>query len=560
MISLRHSRILLRGVMLLLFFFSIEQAWAGVYLYRAEGFFREGNTSEALKAFEKVRKIDPNNLRLLKGIALLEEKNALNAKEVSIYLRGMKAFEDYLNVMPYDGRAYLSLARLRLELAKRTGEKGFSPRDLEAVKKLLAEAKRRSPHDAGIRFEAGKIFLTQNIPLSPEEQATVLEDIRHAVELKFYLKKSPYVENPSPYLEQACELLWTRYADIALLRAVTPEDLVSYQTLSKFLKKKGLWKYLEAVDLRVRELEEKNYRELCGQGEAELLKGDFTRAFLAFRKAFWLRNWLYLRAKAGMLAAQEGRGLGWPEDVTPWKEKYPVTLKAILENEDEDLRLILPFLRTLVNKTNDPYLMGLYEYWMGNDQAAERELEKTKKSQVPRRLKAKIQSRLGNAKEAVLLLAPVLQEKTPDPRELQLLSTEAKKVGDFSSGEAADRRLLQAKEMILGAEAWETSNASSRDYFKAMPVFLLPGRVRFRIAVKNSCAACPAGEYVLFFLDGKELGGKFLEGSDWRSVVFDIQTEGGKHWLKAQRLSYEPEISVAKDLALDLGSVEVSAL
>ena len=351
---------LIRGGALVLFFFCIQKAWAGLSFYQGERAFKAQHYEQALFYFQKAVKQDPSNPRLIYDLGQAEWRRALSTKNERGFERASLHFRKLTRLLPFYGRGwlYLGLSELARE---RLSEDGVQPSEWREIKDLFIQARQKEPGSLWISYHVGESYLSQWGLLTEAERKMAFDQMRRAMAPRPQGPSSPFLDKPSTFLRQGLPFLWKQFGDFDLLRSMVPRDSSSYRYFLDFLSERNLWNYREIIEPDYFGIQKTAYERECQRGEEALSRKEFKRAFWAFRKAFWMRSWSYPKAKAGILVAQMAMGK-LPEGLHPlWKEDYHKTLRSILTDEDDPVgEFLLRKLGPVVQKAGDKELMALY--------------------------------------------------------------------------------------------------------------------------------------------------------------------------------------------------------
>ncbi len=310
-----------------LFFLCLQKSWAGALFYEGQGAFKRQDWVRAVPAFKKAEKWDSKNPELAYLLGQTALKLGRQRKEKGWLELARSRFEKVTAGLPYFGRAWLYRGLVQIALKEQNRE----------TLNFFLQAREKEPGNAWVAYAIGVNFLQQDSLLSDEDRKMAVSEIKRSIRLSSQKASSQFLEKPSPFLKPALTFLWGRSRDFSLLESVVPVDRASYRSFLEWMDQNGLWKYRDRIFSVYLKLQREAYEFQCRRGEELLKKGKYKKAYWAFRKAFWMRNWSWLRAEAGILLAEKAMGQ-WPEGMHPlWKEDVQKTLEKISEEEDEDL-------------------------------------------------------------------------------------------------------------------------------------------------------------------------------------------------------------------------------
>ncbi len=335
-----------------LFFLCLQKSWAGALFYEGQRAFKRQDLSRTISAFKKAEKWDSKNPELAYLLGQTALELGRQRKEKSWLELAQSRFEKVTAALPYYGKAWLYRGLARIALKEQSKE-GFSPAEWKETREFFIRAGEKEPENAWIAYAMGVNFFQQDRLLSAGEQEMAVSEIKRSIRLAFQKPSSQFLEKPSPFLRPALTFLWDRSPDFSLLKSIVPADRVSYQNFLEWMDQNGLWKYRDPIFSVYLKLQREAYEFQCRQGEEFLKKGEYKKAYWAFRKAFWMRSWAYLRAKAGILSAQAAMGQ-LPAGAHPlWKEEVEKTVERILEEEDEEMGGLIPELKSRMGKIHN---------------------------------------------------------------------------------------------------------------------------------------------------------------------------------------------------------------
>ncbi len=215
-------------------------------------------------------------------------------------------------------------------------------------------------------------------------------------------------------------------------------------------------------------------------------------------------------------------------------------MRAILEEENEDLKPLLDSMGGAVAETSDEYLQGLYRFRKGDFLEAKEKLSAAKEGKFRRRYLASAYKQLNDPERAKEILMPVMTEKTPDLRDLYLL----KEVSGNKTAEI-DAKLTQSATSLLSPAVWYGKNMRpgvfDRKGRQGVVLNLKPGGVRVHVRLRRVGAE---SGYFAFRLQGKWIGEALIDSSEGNDVLLELDTTGGKIWFEAEMISGESKAEV----------------
>lgn len=534
----------IRAAALTLCLLAAQKSWAGISFYRGQRAFQQMKFGEASLHFEKALKWDPGNPRLL----LLEGQSALRLGREKA---AVSHLEKLARELPHYGRAWLHLGLARLSLQQKTSGKISRMEWKQNLEPLFEKAYQRETGSAWIAFLTGRILLEHASDWAPERKEEALERIRKSAAFH-------YPDQASPNLRPALTFLWKQFSDFDLLMKITPADAVSYAVLMEWIEGEGLWSYRDSIVPDWTRLNQTAYENQFRTAEKFLKARNFRRAFLEFQKAFWLDK-ISIQARAGMLIAQERL------NQTPSDFQEP--LREILEEEEEEIENLMEDIGPLVKKSGDPYLAGLYAFRKNEFSVAVGEFEKSGPSathRFRRRYGAAGLWEIGEKDKALETLRPALEEKDVDLRELALLES-----WDSPYREETSRKIEELATVQLPAEKWwgwgkDVKGLRGRLGQRArmgMELNLKPGKVRVSLSLRSTPDGKGSYGYLLFRLMDKQkerrIGAAYLPYPEWKDVILEFETSGGKRWLEAELLNGREEPDGPPGPVVEFGALRI---
>lgn len=511
------SKWAIRLLAVCLFLFSLQKAWAGIWLYRGKMALEVDDFSRAFGLLKKAQKWDASNPDLLYSLGLSAWKLGSQTGERQWFGAALPFFEEMTRQMPYYGKGWLYFALTRLELENRSPDR-ITPSEWRALYPLFEKASRGEAGSGWMAFMVGTNLLTYESLLSAGEKSMAFDQLRKSVAFH-------YPDRSSPYLEPVLSFLWKRYSNFQLLKDMTPVEEDAYGRLIHFMDEKDLWPYRRQIDRKYLEMTLSSYQSACREGERRLEERKPQIALKHFRRAYW-KNKDLLFARAGILVTEE-LAQSLPRD-------YSKILQEVLEGERDYPETVFQRLSRVVSRSADHYLKGLYAFQKGDFQAAREELEKSKpdSTQKFRRLALSASYwNLGEKDKAAQTLKPVLDEKDPDLRELLLLAG-----WDIPEGKEAVEKIEGMTTVPLPQKTWWGDSLRRgllhRKGRMKMELNLKPGPVTIQIPLRGFPDPQGRFPYLLIRLRPSVLDVVYLRGSGWQVFNFKTQTSGGKRRLE----------------------------
>ncbi|OGW82994.1 MAG: hypothetical protein A2Z83_01325 [Omnitrophica bacterium GWA2_52_8] len=507
---------------------TLQDAYTGYYLHQG-GVLYEAKQWEKAAGFlgrlsAERAKADPLFLDLWAQTQLQIARDEKNPERM---YRAYEGFEKLKTKQPLLGRARLNSGAV---LAEYYGMKrqAIPPAKLEVIRQDLSAAEKLEPGSAWVACQAGQELLQSAGTNEPAVRTQGIALIQKCIRIHFSNPEYPYLDPGSRYLNAALSALWRATKDIEQIIKLTPPNRASYKILLGFLMSEGLWESYERVYgqylLWVRE----DYETYCRLGEDYLMKDEYRKSFESFRKAFWIQDWSYVRAKAGILAAQQGLKVRdvW---VHPAFADTNKIIHDILETADEDVADLIPRLYRIADQSKDPYPQGLFDYRMKRYESAARLLEKSGDNNPRKRYYlASAYWESGAKDKAIAALSPVLEEKTPDLRDLELLSS-----WDPVNRDRIHQLQLSQRTVAVQSSGWWQQPVSPSDEKTGQRwihgLNLRGGRTEARLLTH------PQGENAVLVvsINNKPAGAFYLKAGRPRLIEFSWESTGGKAWLSA---------------------------
>ena len=527
-----------RVLALLLCLLAAQKAWAGVWYYRGYQAFQDKNYRAATQAYEKIGGWEAGNPGWAYNQGLAAWELAAQEKNPAWYKLAAHHFERVTEKMPVYGRAWLYLALSRLGYYETSRKGWLQPEEWLEIKALIQRANTLEKESAWMSYMSGIHMMRHADHLSEEEKSGAMARIRRGVSM-----------SPSGYLQPALGFLWESFQDWEMLKNITPENFASYKQLIEFLASRGLWKKIMEIYPVYFKLQEKDYDIHSSRGEILLENLDYARAKEAFEMAFWI-NQKKIRARAGILIAREAL------DQLP--KDYRTILREVLENEEEEIGHLTFGLAKVTERTQEPYLQGLWAYRVNKIDEAVTWLEKAKSAgKGHRRYLADSYERLGRRADAIQTLLPVLDEKEPDLRDVILLQS-----WDTSLQGQAAAVIEKIATVHKPERAWwgENMNGSKLDRYGkvGMVVNFMPGRQLITLNVR--CFPNDAGEQgvLIVRLQEQVIGTAYVNDSDWYKIVLPVTVSGGRRWLEIEYLNGMTEKDGRSGTIVFLGDLEIN--
>jgi len=535
---------------------SVQQAWAGIWLYRGERLFKDRKFEPAVYATEKV----PGMSRGPLGDSILGQSAlylGIESEKDPWYERALVPFERLTTTTPSYSRGWLYLALTRIQL--QSSEEGMMNRDAwEDLKPLLLRAIRLEPGSGWVAFHAGRSMLLHEPFLSSAEKQTAMSLLEKSVRIHFPNPEYPFIDQPAPLLEAVLNFLWERYGEFPLLKSITPVDRASIQLLLKFMREQGLWDYYEDIYAVFLSLRAAERHALHQKGESLLGGGRFREAFEIFRKAYWLSGFSDPKPQAGILIAEEAMGR-LREGVHPvFHEDYRSVLKRILEVEESMTPRLMEWLRRVVEGTRDDYLLGLRAHRMGDyDQVIEYLSRIEDESPLRRRLLAGALWEIGYQEKALKLLKPAATENHPDLRDLLLLQA----WGRLNQEGIENKILTLTHKKYASTDWWDPQlegHHLDRKGRLTLTLNLLPGTSEIHLFMRGvESPATGQDGFVRISFNGKPLRGAYVNHQGWKAYPLSVMTTGGKRWLQVELINGKDDSDQMPGAVVELGPVKV---
>lgn len=320
----------MRAGILLYLFTAFAYASSGVYAFLGNEFLLKGNADKALAFYRKADRWLSRQSAVYEGAAL--SARTLASKDKAFHSQTLFYMTQWAAAAPASGKARIFLAETlaKLYLDKELQAQG----SWKEIKVLLKEASALEPGNAWIAYKSGSLALAFKDQWAEGDEETVLRRLAKASRIRYQNAEWRYIENASPFLEPVLTLLLRHGFSYEVMKAQIPPDYLSQRVWMDFLEKNRLWKFRQLSYENYQKTAEAYYDQQCGRGEQFFRRGDYLRAYYAFRKAFWSRDWAHIRAKAGILASEYklGKPLNGKHELM--KEEINVLLKQITEEKD----------------------------------------------------------------------------------------------------------------------------------------------------------------------------------------------------------------------------------
>lgn len=278
-------------------------AYSGFHEFLGREAFLQNRPDRAFQRYQKAEKFLFRKDAVYEGLALSASKLA-EEKEPFLAV-SLQTAELWRQTAPWNAKAYIHSAK---GILKNRQEKpsGLGRGDWNEIKPLLYKASGLEPGSAWIKFKAAQMAFRFRDDLDPDEISWAFRQLITSARIRYHNRERKYLEEPSPYLLPALRLLHRlRYPD-AVLKAAVPDDYLSRRVWMEFLEQTGRWRLRYREYAEFRKKAEAYYDYECARGEMFLKQKSYQRAYYAFRKAFWSRDWAHARAKAGILMAEQG--------------------------------------------------------------------------------------------------------------------------------------------------------------------------------------------------------------------------------------------------------------
>ncbi|MCM8775161.1 MAG: hypothetical protein NC930_02230 [Candidatus Omnitrophica bacterium] len=537
---------LIRCLILVLCFFSFQRAGAALLLYGGKSAFYQGALDRALGLFQKADRWDSNHPEILffYGQSLYRQGISVEGQEFQLQ-KASEYFEKLTIKHPYFSKGWLYRALSQLALARQDLGDRFSRNQWEKIRSYLETAYRAESGSPWIKFMVGKTLLSYDQFLTDSERKKALSYIKRAVEIL----PPRHLELPPCYLRSALAFLWNRFHNFGYLKYITPHDYPSIGRLLEFMDQRQLWSYRHLVYPLYLKLGNEIYDRRCRLGKDLLDQEKYAEALVIFKNTYWVNQWR-TKAKMGMLAAQQAMGAPLPDD-------YENILREILEEKEIAINEYRPWLGPLVQQAANPYLKGLYYFYLRDYAEARKWLEESSvHERYRRRLLGECYWRLGESEKALAIVTTVLNERNPDLRELT----------SFARWDSVYRQNLEEKIKTLRAYEQPQSEWGSKisrggllDHagIQLMPLNLKPGFVVMHLATRSSPGDKGIFGYVIFRLGKQNLGGFYIPHEDWREITLRCHTAGGYNWLTAYLLNGSKPPDGGSGPSVELGPVRV---
>ena len=183
------KRFLIRAVALGLFVLSLNQAWAGVWLYTGSLALRERDFESAFTFLEKAEKWDRGNPRVIYELGRISYALGSKTNRSEWFERAFVYFQALVTQLPYYGKGWLYLGLSRFALAKGS-ENRVDSKEWNDIKNDFRKGVEQEPGNAWIAYMTGTYYLSQDKTLSPEEREWALNQIKRALQIARPQKKS----------------------------------------------------------------------------------------------------------------------------------------------------------------------------------------------------------------------------------------------------------------------------------------------------------------------------------------------------------------------------------
>lgn len=340
-------KLFLRVFLLFLFLVSAQRAWGGFAEYRAEQNFSNGRIEQAMRWARNAESSRDPQMLLLGGTLFYQAGQT--RKDPPSLEKSARSFEKLRRLLPFYGRAAVGEGLARLEIEKYSPD-GLTRAEWEKIKALLLEGLKKEPESAWIFHAVGTRFLSHPEFLSEAEKEEALQLLKKSIGIEPRHPDSPLLDTPSPYLKKSLQFLFSQSTPWETLKTLVPEDPVSYQIFLQFTEEAGLWSRRAEVEKKLWQLQKSSYERLTADGRKKLDQGNYKRAKILFRKAYWVRSRAYSEAKAGILAAEQAQGKVPDAEHPVFHEAVRNVLQSIIEEKDEDLSFYDSYLKPLFEK------------------------------------------------------------------------------------------------------------------------------------------------------------------------------------------------------------------
>jgi len=539
----------------LLFLMSVHQAWAGVWLYRGQQAIKRNDFLKASEYFKKSIQVIDRNPALHDQLGRSLYSLSGEDKNPSYLQEALDSFTLVTERTPMNGRGWLYRAMIQLRV-EQSSEEGLTSKKFDEIKGFLMKAIKLEPGSSWVAFKAGKTFLAGKDYLHLEEKALAMQLLEQSILIHFPNPDYPYLDQSAPLLRPVLEVLWSQKIDLGTILERVPKNRSSYKTLIDFMRKKGFWESIEEVDLVYMKYQKSEYREACEKGEGYLEEGRADKAFQSFRKAFWMQNWSYPWAKAGILISQDLMNDLFEKKHSLFQEDYHETLRNILENEDDEIGDSLKWLGPVIEKTGDSYLRGLHAFRRSNFKRAIKELEKAPHDKAfRRRYLAASYWEIGQSSQAISHLQPALNENQPDVRELILLRDWMPEESSLFQKKISEVSASKRSSAFWWGDDFD-DNQMNHEGRLTMGIHLKPGWAEIKILTRNIPTKALKKGFIRIMINGKPLKQTYVDHDRWQWISVKMKTSGGKRWLQVESLKTVAD-SDQKPI-IELGPVKVA--
>jgi hypothetical protein len=460
-------------------------------------------------------------------------------------------FEQLIRSVPGFGRAWLYLALTQLKLEESQAGVRLSRSHWQRIQRILRKAYSLESESAWMQYRTGSLQLTHHQFLSKREHAEAFQRVQRAV-------ATHYANQSSPYLKPALTLLWKKFSDFDLLKTLTPDNRVSYNTFVQWIDQNKLWKFRDGIFRRALVFNRSEHDRKIREGLDALMNGEAVEAYQSFQEAGWIFK-DSVCAKAGILSSAGMLG--------KLSTQYLDDLRMVLEEDEQDISKFLSFLAPVTLRCDDPYLKGLYAYRTGDVEGARKWFEIIPPNiSYPslQRYRADVHWKLQHSEKAAEILVPRLQEEDPDIRDIVLLSHLGPTYREQSLEKI--RRMVADGKFLNAWWAWGKDFRASRNDLSApgrigQPVNLFPGDVAFSVTMRSSPDSQGNYGYLQLRLwEGqteRRLATVYVDTPEWKVYHFSARTSGGKRWLEFELMNATAGLSFPDNPRVEFKTVEV---
>jgi tetratricopeptide (TPR) repeat protein len=532
-----------RALFVALLLLSTQRLFASVLFESGKGLYELERYWQAIGLFQKSYLLNSENPELIRYLGSATYHQSLLQPDPRWIKKSESYFERLCQILPFDGRARSYLARLKLKMALQSTA-GLTMDVWQGIKTLYDRAVADEPGSAWVSFQRGQGYLRAFHFLDEEGRQTAVLSLTKAVSLH-------YPRQSSPYLKPSLDLVWRRFKNFEVLKQLLPADELSYLTALNFLAERSLWQYRAELYPDFDRLTRRAYDEDFQKALELFERGDLRRAETAFEKNYWI-NKNFVRAPLGLMAVRCR--------LEPNREIDQVQLRRCLQDEKENYAMFLPWIKSAVDKTEDPYLMGLYAIRTNDFRKAKDFLEKVQPSAEHkdlRRYRVKACVMTGDDERRDRYRQEILAEAAPDLRDLYAF------VGkDSIVDPQMSHKINQIATHEKKAEDWWSPQRTKGNRLvkkgdrSGVVLNLKAGQAKITLSARSIPNERGMYAYVrLRLYDGAEMDNLteiYLAAASWNENIWIVETNGGNRWLEAELING----GAGRPLA-ELGTVKV---